>query len=58
MSDDKTPQADDPQMALARALWRTTRSTPEGETDEARKAAWKAEKAEAKKVGNYWVEVS
>jgi hypothetical protein len=40
----------DNKTALTRALWRSMRETPEGETPEARKEAWKTEKVETRKV--------
>ena len=50
MSDETTTQLDDPKAALARAIWRSMRETPEGETSEARREAWNSEKATAAKI--------
>jgi hypothetical protein len=50
MSDDTVTRDIDNKTALARALWRSMRETPEGETPEARKEAWKPEKVKTLKV--------
>lgn len=50
MSDDTTTQDIDSKSALTRALWRSMREAPEGETPEARKEAWKAERVETRRA--------
>jgi len=50
MTNDTATQDTDQMTAFARALWRSTREAPEGETPEARKEAWKAESKASRKL--------
>lgn len=50
MTDDTATQDTDNKKALTLALWRSMREAPEGETPEARKEAWNAEKVGTRKA--------